>query len=229
MAKFNTGKAMRKGQKGSKTKLANKIKKKAMKTKGAGKIKGDARSLIRDRKIGKIKRGGDARDILASLAKNSDARDKLVKNRLAKHGIADARTTKKGLITILTTTKGQTKLSTKHKGAVSGKKQPLETVSKVGKNVTKKVNHASGKISLSTKAKTPTLAATNKPGGREAVAGGRSSASNQNRATFANSALRRRASTGAVTKRRAPPPALTPAARLDGKKINVFYERHFNF
>ena len=215
-AKFNTTKATRKGQKGSKTKLANKIKKKAMKIKGAGKIKGDARSLIRDRTIGKIKRGGDARDILASLAKNSDARDKLVKNRLAKHGIADARTTKKGNITILTTTKGGMKLSTKHKGAVSGKKQPMETVSKVGKNVTKKVNHASGKISLSTKAKATVLAATNKPGGREALAG-RSSASIRDQAKT-NSALRRRAaSTGAVTKRRAP--ALTPAARLDGNKI----------
>lgn len=211
-AKVNTTKATRKGQKGSKTKLANKIKKKAMKVKGAGKIKGDARSLIRDRKIGKIKKGGDARDILASLAKNSDARDKLVKNRLAKHGIADARTTKKGNITILTTTKGGMKLSTKHKGAVSGKKQPMETVSKVGKNVTKKVNHASGKISLSTKAKASTLAATNKPGGRETLAS-RSTASIQERAKT-NSALRRRPNTGAVTKRRAP--ALTPAARLDG-------------
>ena len=40
-AKVNSTKATRKGQKGSKTKLANKIKKKAMKVKGTGKIKAD--------------------------------------------------------------------------------------------------------------------------------------------------------------------------------------------
>ena len=84
MAKFNTKKGNKKGQKGRNVNVANKIKKKAIKTKG--KVKGDARNLIRDRKIGKIRHGGDARDILANLAKGTDARQKLVKNRLLKRG-----------------------------------------------------------------------------------------------------------------------------------------------
>ena len=80
---------------------------------------GDARSLLRDKKIRMVKQGGDARDILAGLAKNTDARKRLLKNRLMKRGIADAKTTKKGGITIITTTTGKLQLSTKRsKGMV---------------------------------------------------------------------------------------------------------------
>ena len=74
---------------------------------------GDARNLLRDKKIKMVKKGGDARDILAGLAKNTDARKRLLKNRLMKRGIADAKTTKKGGITIITTTSGKLQLSTK--------------------------------------------------------------------------------------------------------------------
>ena len=71
-------------------------------------------------------------------------------------GIMDAKTTKKGGITIVTTTKGKLQLTTKRKSK-TGKTDPLVQVSKIGKNVTKSVNHASGQISLNTKPKPTAL------------------------------------------------------------------------
>jgi len=120
MAKVSSFKGKKKGQnKSKKVVAANKLKKKAMKNKGVTKVKGDARNLLRDKKIKMVKKGGDARDILAGLAKNTDARKRLLKNRLMKRGIADAKTTKKGGITIITTTSGKLQLSTKRsKGMV---------------------------------------------------------------------------------------------------------------
>ena len=167
-----------------------------------------------------VKKGGDARDILAGLAKNTDARKRLLKNRLMKRGIADAKTTKKGGITIITTTSGKLQLSTKRsKGIVvcylsrniwnvkiwfwiflaakGAKKDPLVQVSQVGKNLTKSVNHASGQISLTTKPKPSALSA------RETTKKAK------------QQPQQKRASTGAISRSR----AMTPAARLDGKKV----------
>lgn len=214
MAKFNTKKGNKKGQKGRNVNVANKIKKKAIKTKG--KVKGDARNLIRDRKIGKIRHGGDARDILANLAKGTDARQKLVKNRLLKRGIMDAKTTKKGGITIVTTTKGKLQLTTKRKSK-TGKTDPLVQVSKIGKNVTKSVNHASGQISLNTKPKPTALnnssnSSKNKPQQRQ-----------QRRASTGTSNLSssRQGIERSSNKSRSSYRAMTPAARLDEELMNT--------
>lgn len=157
MAKF---KATKQGKTNQKNRMASKIKKKAigrMTAGGKAAGKGDARNRIIARSKTKMV---DARDKLATLAKETDARAKLVKIRNLKNGIFDVKKTKKGGITITTTTKGTVQLVTKHKEKQNQKQagNPNIMVSKVGKNLTKKVT-PTGEISLSTKAKTSALAA----------------------------------------------------------------------
>jgi hypothetical protein len=97
--------------------------------KGAG-IKGAAaggRPRVKDARLKLISKHRseivDARDVIAKMAKNTDARQKLQKIRNLKQGKLDVKTTQNGAITITTTTKGQILLTTKRKEDTKIKKQ----------------------------------------------------------------------------------------------------------
>jgi len=120
---------------------------------GSKAIKSDARLKIISNNRSKVV---DARDKLVSLAKTSDARQKLTKIRNLKEGKLDVKTTKGGAITITKTTKGQVLLTTK-KNETTSKKSTNATpqarsLNTSNKNVTRNVGRG-GVVSLSTRPK----------------------------------------------------------------------------
>jgi len=121
---------------------------------GGRAIRSDARLKIISNNRSKVV---DARDKLVSLAKTSDARQKLTKIRNLKEGKLDVKTTKGGAITITKTTKGQVLLTTKKNEATTAKKSTnpstqARNLNTSNKNVTRNVGRG-GVVSLSTRPK----------------------------------------------------------------------------
>jgi len=142
---------------GSKTMLKKRFKGGSAKSPGGPQGRGsDARLKIISRNRSKVV---DARDKLVSLAKGTDARQKLVKIRNLKEGKLDVKTTKGGAITITKTTKGQVVLTTKKKVANGSPKKTANLSTQArnlplssNKNVMRNVGRG-GVVSLSTKPK----------------------------------------------------------------------------
>lgn len=140
---------------GNKTMLKRRFKGGAAKSAGSNANGSDARLKIISRNRSKVV---DARDKLVSLAKGSDARQKLVKIRNLKEGKLDVKTTKGGAITITKTTKGQVLLTTKKKTVTtSPKKSPnglaqTRNLPSSNKNVLRNVGRG-GVVSLTTRPK----------------------------------------------------------------------------
>jgi len=139
--------------------LTRKFKSGSAKSPGGAKVTGgDARLKIISKNRSKVV---DARDKLVSLAKTSDARQKLVKIRNLKEGKLDVKTTKGGAITITKTTKGQVLLTTKKNESAATKKSTNPSIqsrnlSTSNKNLTRNVGRG-GVVSLSTRPKQKVL------------------------------------------------------------------------
>jgi len=144
-----------KAKSNNKTMLTRKFRSGSAKSPGGAKVTGgDARLKIISKNRSKVV---DARDKLVSLAKTSDARQKLVKIRNLKEGKLDVKTTKGGAITITKTTKGQVLLTTKKNESAATKKSTNPSIqsrnlSTSNKNVTRNVGRG-GVVSLSTRPK----------------------------------------------------------------------------
>ena len=90
-----------------------------VKAKKSGAVMDARLKIIRKKRSGMV----DARDMLAKMAKTTDAREKLQKIRNLKAGKMDVKKTKTGAITITKTIQGKVVLTTKKKEAAAAAKR----------------------------------------------------------------------------------------------------------